>query len=150
MKISQLLSRRPALLRQARLANLAFAHARLTEFGARLRRARLSGVVSLRHSAPEADRFWATLNVQGTPPSVIEEHFTEEDITELADVFSYLTGEPAPDLRFHVGELAQKFIEPLRRELVQHGITVTPESARPAASDGDDEARGYTRIDEGA
>ena len=47
MNVSRLLSQRNALLRQARLANLAYAYHRLSEFGARIERAHLEGEVTL-------------------------------------------------------------------------------------------------------
>ena len=49
-KLSTLLTQRQALLRQARLANLAFAYTTLMEFAHRIARAQLSGRVTLKHS----------------------------------------------------------------------------------------------------
>ena len=74
-KLSMLLSRRPALLRQTRLANLAFAFATLDGFVQRIARAQIRGRVNVKHAAPDADRYWASLtaperwrkNREGTP-----------------------------------------------------------------------------------
>ena len=91
-KLSTLLSRRPTLLRQARLANLAYAYATLQGFQQRITRARLSGQVSLRFAAPQSDRYWPQLVALENSQSVIEEHFTDDDLMELADVLALVTG----------------------------------------------------------
>ncbi len=61
MKLSQLVSLRPSLLRQARLANLAYAHETLRAFAARIARAGLRGTVCLKPVDPDAERFCAAL-----------------------------------------------------------------------------------------
>ena len=57
-KLSTLLTHRHALLAQARLANLAFAHATLAAFAERITRAPLTGRVVLRQVDPDAERYW--------------------------------------------------------------------------------------------
>ncbi|MDI1249112.1 MAG: hypothetical protein PSV13_09640 [Lacunisphaera sp.] len=52
MNFQQLLQQRDALLRQARLANTAYAYRRLDEFAGRIARARLHGAVTLRPGDP--------------------------------------------------------------------------------------------------
>jgi hypothetical protein len=123
-KLSTLLSRRPALLRQARLANLAFAYATLLDFQSRFRRAQLGGRVSLKPAAPHADRYWPTLTALESSQSVIEEHFTEDDLMELADVLAFVTGNEALDITFALEDLSDLFILPLREALERERVII--------------------------
>lgn len=124
MKLSTLLSQRHTLLRQARLASLGFAYAKLTDFAGRIARARLNGEVTLRQAAPDAERYCASLTPLEGHQSVIEEHFTDEDIMDLADVVTFLSGEPGVDLNFRLEETAEKFLTPLRAELERQGVII--------------------------
>ncbi len=124
MKLSMLLVQRETLLRQTRLANLAFAYGKLLEFTARIARARLTGTVSLKGAAPDAGRYWASLTALEGNQSVIEEHFTDEDIMNLADVIAFTTGADDLDLTFRIEELAEKFLAPLRGDLERAGVTI--------------------------
>lgn len=123
-KLSTLLSRRPTLLRQARLANLAFAYATLQKFSARIVRARLSGRVTLKHAAPQAERYWASLTALDHNQSVIEEHFSDEDLMELADVTAFVTGNDALDITFALEDLGDVFLLPIRVELEREGVII--------------------------
>ena len=123
-KLSTLLSRRPTLLREARLANLAFAYATLQKFAARIHRAGLAGRVTLKHAAPQSERYWASLTAMDGNQSVIEEHFTDEDLMEMADVVSFVTGNEALDLTFAIDELGEIFLQPVRLELESEGVTI--------------------------
>jgi len=123
-KLSTLLFRREALLRQARLANLAFAFATLQKIATRINCARLAGRVTLKHAAPEAERYWASLTAHDLNQSVIEEHFTDEDLMEMADVVSFVTGNEALDITFAIDELDELFLQPVRRELEREGVTI--------------------------
>jgi hypothetical protein len=127
MKLSSLLAQRRTLLLQARLANLAFAHERLSEFAARIARARLVGEVRLQQAAPDAERFWASLTALSGHQSVIEEHFTDADLMDLADVIAFATGENDLDLTFQVEELSERFLLPLRGQLEQAGVVIDHE-----------------------
>ena len=131
MKLSNILAQRQALLRQARLANLAFAYQTLGRFAGRIARARIGGRVSLTQAAPDAERYWASLTALEGSQSVIEEHFTDEDIMDLADVISYLTAHETLDLTFRLEDLADTFLAPLRAELEQAGVAIDP-NALPA------------------
>jgi hypothetical protein len=135
MKISQLLSQREGLLKQARLANLAYAYAKLEDFAQRIARARLTGEVNLLQADPKAGGFWPMLTAREGSQSVIEEHFTEEDVTELADIIAFFTGATELDLTFRIEELAERFAVPLRRELERAGVAV---SALPSAAESPD------------
>ena len=122
--LSMLLSRRPALLQQARLANLAFAYAALQRFAQRIARAQLRGRINVKHAAPDADRYWASLTALDASQSVIDEHFSDEDLMELADVMAFVSDTDALDLTFALDDITDRFIVPLREELEREGITI--------------------------
>lgn len=124
MTLSSILIQRQTLLRQVRLANLAFAYDTLTRFAERIARARLRGRVCVKQAAPDAEQYWATLEALDGSQSVIEEHFTDEDIIDLADVISYLSGQESLDLVFPLEELGERFLAPLRAELEQAGVAL--------------------------
>jgi hypothetical protein len=130
MKLSFLLAQRQALLRQARLAHLAHAYSRLDDFAHRVARARLRGEVQLQATAPESGNYCSTLTTLQGSQSVIEEHFTDSDIMNLADAVTDVTGELELDLSFPIEELAARFLTPLRRQLLEAGIEVD-EQAEP-------------------
>ncbi len=122
MKLSILLNRRPALLQQARLANLAFAYAKLDDFAGRVARARLTGEACLKPAAPDAGQFCAALVAINGRQSVIEEHFSDEDLMDLADVLAFVAGTGDAEFSFRLEELAEKFLAPLRDELDRAGV----------------------------
>lgn len=128
--LTSLLAHRPALIRQARLANLACAYATLTRFEHGIARGRLRGSVTVRHVAPEEGRYWATLTAHEGAQSVLEEHFSDEDVMELADVLSFLTCTNALELTFPLEDLAERFLTPLRAELEREGIVIDGIEAR--------------------
>ncbi len=144
MKLTQLLRARETLLRQTALANLAFAYETLDAFAGRVARARLTGTVNLKPADPTEDRYWATLTALEGNQSVIEEHFTEEDLTDVADAIAFASGRPEFDLTFALEEFTDRFLVPLRHGLEQSGIAVDLPSAhteRPTASDPQDNSR---------
>ncbi len=124
MKLSTLLAQRQALLQQARVANLAFAYQRLGDFADRIARARLQGEVTLKQATPDGERCWASLTALEGNQSVIEEHFTDEDIMDFADIVAFGTGENHLDLAFRIEQLAENFVTPLRSQLEQLGIEI--------------------------
>lgn len=124
MKLSTLLSQRQTLLRQARLANLAFAHETLAKFTTQIARASLRGLVALKSACPEQDRYCATLTALEGSQAVIEEHFTDENLMEFADVIAFLTGNAFADETFRLEDVAEKLLAPLRAELEREGIAI--------------------------
>jgi len=121
MKLSSLLQQRPTLLRQLRLANLAFAAHALGEFSARVTRAGLHGRVVLRPMDPENELFCVTLTALDANQSVIEEHFDDDDLILLADVLGFAAGDATRELTFHIDRL-DEFLAPLRAELEKAGV----------------------------
>jgi hypothetical protein len=148
MKLSLLLSQRRALLRQARLANLAFAYDRLVEFARRIHRARLRGTVCLRQTGPDADQFWASLTMLDGSQAVLEEHFADEDIMDFAEVISHVTSESELDVTFPIERLEERFLEPLLHRLTKAGITIDHDGAPPAVSSQFDSFENQYRDDE--
>jgi|SRR5581483_9462634 len=122
MKLSQLLSQREALVRQARLANLAFAHETLANFLARAQRAGLRGRLHAKSADPASERFGPTLHALDASQSVVEEHFTDEDLSDLVDVLAFLTGGLPLELTFEATRIADDFLAPLRAELAREGV----------------------------
>jgi len=139
MNFHQLILNRTALLRQARLANLAFAWQRLDAFATRITRARLHGQVTLRLPDPDADRPWPVLLALEGHQSVIEEYFLDEEIVELADILVFLSeNNQIAEFTFHLEELAGRFLPGLKRELEAAGISAEQTSPSP-----EDSSRGH-------
>jgi hypothetical protein len=127
--LTSLLNHRAAILAQARLANLAYAYDTLRRFEHRITRGRLRGSVTVRHAAPEEERYWASLTANEGAQSVLDEHFSDEDVMELADVLSFLTCTNALELTFPLEELSDRFLAPLRAELAREGVGFDPADA---------------------
>ncbi len=131
IKLSQLFKERQWLLSRASLANSAYAYALLSEFAARIARADLRGAVALRSPSPESDVFWATLVALEGHQSQIEEHFTDEDLMDLADAIGYVTGEKEVTITFRIEDFAETFLAPLRAALEQAGVVMDAEPIAP-------------------
>lgn len=127
IKLSHLIAQRAELLRQVRLTNLAYAYQSLLEFSERVSRVGLKGRVLLKPVNPEEDRFCVMLTALEGNQSVIEEHFSDEDLVLLADVLGYATGHPTHDLSFEIGHL-DEFLEPLRNDLERSGVRMDNDS----------------------
>ena len=123
-KLSTLLTRRAALLQQARVANVAFAFATLQKFAERITRGQLSGRVRLTQAEPRAERYWVALIAIERSQAVIEEHFTDRDLMEMADVIAFATGTDALDITFELQDFDGQFLKPLREELEREGIVI--------------------------
>ena len=136
MKLSTLLSHRRALLQQARLAAYAFAYWKLGEFAARVARARLRGEVNLTRAAPDAEQCGSSLLVLEGNQSVIDEHFTDEDIMDFADAAAVIAGEGRLDLTFRIEELEKEFIAPLRCKLEESGVAIDQDFHEPPGRTG--------------
>lgn len=129
MNFHQLLQQRDALLRQAKLANTAYAYERLAVFADRIARARLQGLVGLRPGDPAEDQPWPGLDALEGSQAVLEEYFLEEEIIELTDILVFLGEDLSTDgFRFRLEELAGRYLPQLRRELETAGIALTGEA----------------------
>jgi len=131
MNFSHLLQQREALLQQARLANLAFAHARLSRLAGRIARAGLHGTVTLQEPDPEEGRFCPALVAHEGSQAVIEEHFLDEDVIELEGILMFLEDEGLDvDYTFALEELPIRYLPELRRLLDKAGVALPSESPR--------------------
>lgn len=123
MNFHHLLHQRDTLLRQARLANVAYAYAQLGVFADRIARARLRGAVALRPGDPATGQPWPGLVALEGSQAVLEEHFLDEEIVELTDILAFLGEDVRSDgLTLRLEDLAERFLPPLRRELEAAGV----------------------------
>jgi len=131
MKLQHLLQQRSALLQQTRLANVAYVYAELGKFAERIARGRLRGLVTLYLADPAAQRAWPCLVAEEGSQSVIDEHFLDKDILDLAE-FLLFTGEDETrgTLCFRLEEFDQRFRPALLRELQAAGVELTGEQER--------------------
>ena len=141
MKLSQLLLQRDTLLRQTLLANLAQAYVQLDGLNTRLTRARLSGAVCLAPADPEAGQYWPTLTALEGSQAVIEEHFTDSHIAELADLIAFLTGRPDEETTFRLEDMAVIFLAPLQDKLRRAGVELDPALPAPTVPEQRDSSR---------
>jgi hypothetical protein len=124
MKLSKLLAHRQAVLRQAQLANLAYAFATLECFAARIALANLHGLVKLCPADPAEERFWASLRALEGNQSVLEEHFADHELIEFADAMAYAAEGEFSELDFRLEELNERYLQPLRQMLELSGIEI--------------------------
>jgi hypothetical protein len=129
MNFRQLLQQRDALLRQARLANVAYATEWFGRFAARVTRARLRGLVTLHPADPDEAQPWPRFAAQEGSQAVLDEHFLDDEVVELADVLDFLGEDiPATGYLFRLEELAERFLPQLREELTAAGIALSGEA----------------------
>jgi len=124
MNISKLLSSRKALLRQAHLANLAFSYFTIRRLAERVTHARLQGRVRLKATVTGEEIIPASLTALDGSQSVIEEHFSDEDILQLADSVEFAFEGPFLEAEFPLQELTEKFASPLLRALDRAGVHI--------------------------
>jgi hypothetical protein len=118
MKFHELLNRRSELLREARLANVAYAYQWLGDFAGRIERAGLRGSVTLRGPDPENDRAVAELIANDFSQAVVQEHFLEEEIAELHAVLAFVHGAGLiAELQLELDEIATRYLPSLRQAL---------------------------------
>ncbi len=133
MKLSDLIASRNQLVRQATLANLAHAYQTLSTFAARIKRAGLRGPVQLVRSHVAPEHYWAALIPLAGHQSVIEEHFTDDDILELSEAIFFAADMEGPEISFSLEEVTETFLTPLRLQIEKAGITIDVEQSTPSA-----------------
>ncbi len=125
MKLSALLASRPTILRQAALAHTAAAWLTLQHASTRISAAGLHGWVRLRQGdSSEGEAPWVTLTSEEIRPSVLEEHFTDDDLLEIAEALAYATDSDHADLEFCIEALGETYASPLLRTLEKAGVTL--------------------------
>jgi len=131
MNLSQLLASRPALLRQASLANAAFSYAVLRGLGRRIDTARLQGPVRLLAVDPSAERYAPQLIALAGSQAVLDEHFDESDLMRLADALSFASPGPVGEFEFFLETMFARFSPPLRSALQAAGVELSDELGAP-------------------
>lgn len=124
MKLSKLLATRQSILRQAHLATLAQAFATSRRLADRIATANLRGLVRLQPAEPREERYWPTLTALEGNQSVLEEHFSDEDLVDLADAAVLALETEFTEFTFSLEELADKIVAPLRAELEEAGVSL--------------------------
>jgi hypothetical protein len=122
MNFSKLLSSRHSLLRQAHLANLAHSYFTISRLGDRVTNARLTGRVRLRPTSVGEDVVPASLTALSGNQSVIEEHFSDEDVLQLVDSIEFAIESSFTEIDFELDELATTYAPPLREALGCAGV----------------------------
>lgn len=123
MKISELLAFRKTLIRQTTLANMAHAYVVLQRFEQRIARGELRGSVHFqRVHDPANATYWCSLTALEGNQSVLDEHFTEEDLVELGEALPFALDRESDELDFRLEEFSERFVEPLRHQLTRSGI----------------------------
>lgn len=125
MKLSALLASRSTIIRQAALAHTASAWLTLSRAADRVDAARLRGAVRIRVTDdPEDDAPWASFTSDDIRTSVLEEHFSDEDLQELAEAIAFAADSREIDETFRIEILRETYAEPLLRELKKSGVTL--------------------------
>lgn len=138
MKLRQILHQRDGLLRQVRLANAAFAYDRLSGLVERIARARLRGTVVLAPADPASERFVPEFTGVDCPQSVVDEHFLDEDVADLADILGFLGIESSDgEWCLRLEELGPRYLPGLQRELESAGVELPPAAPLDAAEAGE-------------
>ena len=122
MKLSRLLATRSALVRQAALANAAFAYSTLAHLALRIECDGLHGLVRLLGVDAAAGRFAPELIALTGSQAVIDEHFNDADILGMADAVSFAVDENTSEFEFRLEELLARFAPPLRAALRSAGV----------------------------
>lgn len=124
MKLSQLLATRQLINRQANLANLAYAYLTVKRFADRTQLVGLRGRVLLRQTDIGAGRYWPSLTAIDGHQSVIEEHFSEDDLLDLADAVAYGSEGEFHQLIFRLDQMHTRLVLPLQQLLARAGIEI--------------------------
>lgn len=122
MKLSDLLTSRPTILRQATLAHTATAWSTLQRLATRITAACLRGEVHISRGAPQGEAPWPSLSSSTVRASVLEEHFADEDIFALADALAYATDTEDLELTFALETLGIDYATPLLETLGKSGV----------------------------
>jgi len=124
MKLSQLLATRQIINRHANLANTAFAYVTLKRLADRVALAGLQGKVRLRQADTAEEIYWASLQALTGSQAVIEEHFDDEDVMDLADAVAYALEGDFTAIEFSLESMEGRFVEPLRALLESAGVAL--------------------------
>ncbi len=132
MKISKLLAARQRILRQARLAALAHAYATLKRLADLAVAVKLAGRVRLQRADPDSERYWPALTALEGSQSRLEEHFSDEDLLDLAEAVVMVVEADYAEIEFRLEHMHEQFVAPMRSALIRAGVEVDlTESSAP-------------------
>ncbi|MFH1499760.1 MAG: hypothetical protein ABII82_18265 [Verrucomicrobiota bacterium] len=134
MKLSELLAARPAILRHALLAHTAAAWATLHRLAERVAANQLHGRVRITRDNPAGQPAWPELTSLELKPSVLAEHFTEDDVFALAEALALATDREQLDLTFELDDLGADYAAPLLQTLTKAGIQPDLTNEPPSAA----------------
>ncbi len=124
MKLSDLIASRPLILRQAALAHTAAAWSTLQHLSDRIASAGLRGTVHLSQGDPAGESPLPVLASDELRPSVLEEHFTEDDVFALAEALAFATDTDRLDLTFALQTLGETYAPALQQALEKAGVVL--------------------------
>jgi len=90
---------------------------------------------------PDEDRFWPVLTALEGNQSEIEEHFTDEDVADLATCWRSIQAVMTSMVNFRLEDLGGKFLAPLRVELLKEGVQLENEPCPQSAPEQSDSSR---------
>lgn len=122
MKLSQLLASRSDLVRQATLANAAFAYTTFAALDQRIQRGGLHGPVRFLGIDPAAERFVPQIIALAGSQAVLDEHFDEADLVKWSDALAYVSDEASTEFEFRLEELMGRFSPALEDTLLRAGV----------------------------
>jgi len=128
MNISKLLASRKTLIERTRLANLAFAYATLKRFAGIARRARLTGLVRVKLPDHRAECLCAEIVALSGNQSVIEEHFSDDDIVAIADAIAFTANADDTEIVLRIDDIPTAYLVPLMSALKRAGVSWDRES----------------------
>lgn len=103
-------------------------YAELGAFADRIARANLRGRATLHLADPTAERVWPSLLAEEGSQAVVDEHFIDRDVLELADLLLFTVAPERPEaFTFRFEDFGPRFRRGLRRELEAAGIALPPE-----------------------
>lgn len=123
MKLSKLLASRKNILRQATLANMAFAYFTLKKLTERISTAGLSGPVRLQRTDENEENFCVTLTALEGSQAVIDEYFLDDDVLKLSDALLFVSTCDCTEVSFDLEDL-ENFVAPLRAALDEAGVLI--------------------------
>ena len=135
MKLSALIASRSKLARQAVLAHTAEAWSTLHFFATRIAAHGLRGPVRVTQASPDEGAPWAQLSSEMLRPSVLAEHFTEEEVFDLAQALAFACDQDHADVCFELEELEDRFARPLLRTLARAGVELDVDTQSPPPRD---------------
>ena len=89
-----------------------------------VQRGQLSGLVRLQQPDEKEERYWATLTALTGSQSVLEEHFSEDDVGAMADAIGFVSPGEGLDVTFALERLESEYVAPLALGLERAGVTL--------------------------